>query len=144
MSLLESENPPSKPRGAKCPTGEEPKTTAPIQSFLEMRRHPRLHAAVAMSYQMSLLESEKTWDGEGTLRNISFGGVYFTSNGSLPLKPGQISNFSISTGAPCDRLFQTSRLSARGMVMRVQRPAPDNAPLGIALKFLTPLQLVLA
>jgi hypothetical protein len=109
-----------------------------------MRLHPRLHAAVAMSYQMSLLESEQSWDGEGTLKNISFGGVYFTSNDSLPLEPGQIRNFSIKAGAPRDRLHQASSLSARGIVVRVQRPAPDNAALGIAVKFLTPLQLALA
>ncbi len=132
MSLTEPEN--CLLRGAKDARGE-------AKTYAEMRLHPRLHANVAMSYQMSLLESEVSWSGDGTLKDISFGGVYFTSNDSLPLQPGQIRNFVINTGAPDDRLQQVSSLRARCLVMRVQRPAPDNAALGIAVKFLTPLQL---
>ena len=106
-----------------------------------MRRHPRLYAALAMKCQVSLLESERSWDGAGTLKNISFGGVYFTCDDPLPLEVGQIRNFSLNPATPGDKLRQLSRLSARGLVVRVERPAPDQAALGIAVKFLTPLQL---
>lgn len=109
-----------------------------------MRLHRRLYTTVAMTYQVNPLESADSWKGEGTLRNISFGGVYFTCEDPLPLEPGQISNFCIIAAAPCEKLGQASRLSARGLVVRVERPAPDNAACGIAVKFLTPLQLSLS
>ncbi len=141
MSQIGPENPPARLQGANRAGGEEPKTTEPRKTSLEMRRHPRLYAALAMKCQVSLLESEKSWDGAGTLKNISFGGVYFTCDDPLPLELGQIRNFSINPATPGDKLRQPSRLSARGLVVRVERPAPDQAALGIAVKFLTPLQL---
>ncbi len=144
MSQIRPENPPVELQGANRTGGKEPKHTEPKKSSLEMRLHPRLYAALAMKCQVSLLESATSWDGAGTLKNISFGGVYFTSNDSLPLEPGQVRNFSIDTAHPGDKLGQASRLSARGLVVRVERPAPDHAALGVAVKFLTPLQLSLA
>lgn len=100
MGLIEPENPLSQFHGVNRAGGEEPKTTEPRKSCLEMRLHPRLYAALAMKYQVRLLESAKSWDGEGTLKNISFGGVYFTCDDSLPLEPGQIRHFSLNTAAP--------------------------------------------
>lgn len=141
MSLTGPEDSPSQWHGANRAGGEEPKSTEPGKSYLELRLHPRLYAAMAMKCQVSLLESPKSWNWEGILKNISFGGVYFICDSSLPLEPGQIHNFSINTATPGDKLRQASRLSARGLVVRVERPAPDHAALGIAVKFLTPLQL---
>lgn len=107
----------------------------------EMRQHARLSAPIPLSYQVSKLESEETWQGEGLLKDISFGGVYFTCETPLPLERGQIRNFVIVTAAPREHLSQASRLTARGMVVRVERPAPNGATFGIAIKFLSPLQL---
>ena len=107
----------------------------------EMRQHPRLYAPAPLSYQVSEPESEESWQGEGILKNISFGGVYFTCETTLPLEGGQIRNFVIVTAAPREHLSQASRLTARGIVVRVERPAPNGAAFGIAIKFLSPLQL---
>ena len=48
MSQIGPENPPAQLRGTNARRGEEPKTTEPRKSSLEMRLHPRLHAALAM------------------------------------------------------------------------------------------------
>jgi hypothetical protein len=141
MSQTGPENPLYQLQGANRAGGEEPKTTEPRKSSLEMRLHPRLYAALAMKCQVIWLEAEKSWDGAGTLKNISFGGVYFTCDDPLPLELGQVRNFSLNPATPGEKLRWPSRLSARGLVVRVERPAPDQAVLGIAVKFLTPLQL---
>ncbi len=107
----------------------------------EMRQHERLSALIPLSYQVSKLESEESWQGEGLLKDISFGGVYFTCETPMPLERGQIRNFVIVTAAPREHLSQASRLTARGIVVRVERPAPNGATFGIAIKFLSPLQL---
>ena len=141
MSQIGPENPPARLPGANRAGGAEPKTPEPRKSSLEMRRHPRLYTALAMKCQVSLLEKEKSWDGAGTLKNISFGGVYFTCDDPLPLELGQIRNFSLNTAATDDQLGRPSRLSARGLVVRVERPGAGQAALGLAVKFLTPLEL---
>lgn len=141
MSQIGPENLPARLQGANRAGGAEPQTTEPRKSCLEMRLHPRLYTALAMKFQVSLLEKERSWDGAGTLKNISFGGVYFTCDDPLPLELGQIRNFSLYPATPGDQWRQPSRLSARGLVVRVERPAPDQAALGLAVKFLTPLQL---
>jgi len=114
------------------------------KSYEELRQHPRLYAPILLKYHVSHLESEESWQGAGTLKNISLGGVYFTCETPLPLEPGQIRNFSIATAAPREKLSQASSLMARGMVVRVERPATDNIAFAIAIKFLSPLQLSLS
>ncbi|MCX5892667.1 MAG: PilZ domain-containing protein [Deltaproteobacteria bacterium] len=114
------------------------------KSYEELRRHPRLYAPIPLKYQVSHVESGESWSGEGTLQNISLGGVYFTCKTPLPIEPSQIHNFSIATAASPDKLDKATRLSARGLVVRVERPTPGEAACGIAVKFLTPLQLALA
>ena len=107
----------------------------------EMRQHERLYAHIPLNYQVSEPESAESWQGEGILKNISFGGVYFTCETPMPLEPGQIRNFIIVTAEPRDQLSQASRLTALGVVVRVERPGPNDASCGIAIKFLSPLQL---
>ena len=110
----------------------------------EMRQHERLYAHIPLSYQVSEPESEESWQGEGILKNISFGGVYLTCETPPHLEPGQIRNFVIVTAAARDQLLQASRLTALGVVVRVEKPGPNNAVCGIAIKFLSPLQLTTA
>jgi hypothetical protein len=43
----------------------------------EMRQHARLSAPIPLSYQVSKPESEETWQGEGRMKDISFGGALF-------------------------------------------------------------------
>lgn len=141
MSLIGSENSPARRRGANRAGSAEPKATEPSKSSWEIRRHPRLYATPALECRVSLLASAKSWDGTGILKNISLGGVYFTCADPLPLELGQIRNFRLNPATPGDKLRQVSRLSARGLVVRIDRPGPDQAALGIAVKFLSPLQL---
>ena len=111
---------------------------------MEMRRQQRLYPVLPLRYQVSLLESEVAWNGEGTLKNISLSGIYFTCQAALLWEPGQVGDFSIATDPPRDQQGQVSSVKARGVVLRVERPAPDSSTCGIAVKFLTPLQLSLS
>ena len=110
-------------------------------SFLEMRLYPRLYARMPLRYQVSLPGRAETRSGEGILKNLSFGGVYFTCDEALPLEPGQVGDFSLAAAAPGDRRLPGSHLSARGLVVRKEQPAPETGACGIAVQFLSPLEL---
>lgn len=107
---------------------------------MERRHHRRLNAGLNMKYQMASLESDEVWGGEGTLRNISPAGVYFTCDEHLPLEPGQIFKFTITSLELCQGFNQASCFMATGLIVRVERPTTDRAGV-IAVKFLTPLRL---
>jgi hypothetical protein len=140
MSQTGPENPSCQLPGANRTGGAEPQTLEPGSSP-EKRRHPRLYAALPLKCQLSRPESAQAWEVAGTLKNISFGGVYFTCDDPLPLELGQIRNFSLNSATPGDQGRRPWRLNARGRVVRVERPAPDQGAPGIAVQFLTPLQL---
>ena len=112
---------------------KNPRPPSPVRSSCDMRLHPRLYAALAMKCQVILLEAEKSWDGAGTLKNISFGGVYFTC--AAAAVGGTVRNFSLNPGLPARVRLPLKRPGPGGAV---ERPAPDQAVLGIAVKFLTP------
>lgn len=107
---------------------------------MERRHHLHLNTGLNMRYQLASLESDEVWSGEGTLRNISPSGVYFTCDEHPPLEPGRIFNFTIISLELCQGLNQASCFMATGLIVRVERPATDRAG-AIAVKFLTPLRL---
>ena len=109
---------------------------------MDLRQYPRLYTSLTMKYQVGPLESAESWNGDGILKNISPAGVYFTCEDNLPLEPGDVRDFSITTTSLYDmKSNRASHFKAMGMVVRVERPAMDQAACGIAVKFLTPLQL---
>ncbi len=114
--------------------------TPGISRHDEKRRHPRLHAVMAVEYQVSRLTAREFWQGPGAVRNLSFGGIYFTCKDPLPLRTGQIHQFKFSAAAPGGPPRPDEHLSARGLVLRVEHRVGEAAACGIAVKFLTPLQ----
>lgn len=109
---------------------------------MDMRLYPRMYTSLPMKYQVGLLESAATWNGEGVLKNISSGGAYFTCEVHLPLEPGDVRNFSFTATYPSQlNRRQKSLFKAIGVVTRVDKPADNHAACGFAVKFLTQLQI---
>ena len=107
-----------------------------------VRLQPRMYTSLPIKYQVGLLESAETCDGEGILKNISSGGAYFTCEAHLHLEPGDVRNFSFTSTYPSHvNRRQNSRFQAVGVVLRVEKPADDQAACGIAVKFITQLQI---
>jgi hypothetical protein len=60
-------------------------------------RHRRICLSIPIKFRMQLPENQEiSWVNSGNLENISPGGVYFMSNDTPPLEPGQVRNFSIT------------------------------------------------
>ena len=109
---------------------------------MDMRLYPRMYTSLPMKYQVGLLESTETWDGEGILKNISSGGAYFTCDAHLPLEAGDVGNFRFTATYPSHlNRQQKSLFKAVGVVVRVDKPADDHAACGFAVKFITQLQI---
>jgi hypothetical protein len=106
---------------------------------MEKRRFPRLNTALPVGFQVSCPESGEKWSGEGILRNISMGGLYFTCQEPLPLEVGHIRDFTFDTATPPRASPPEVELTLRGRVMRVEQPGLEAAPFGVALQFVHPL-----
>jgi hypothetical protein len=75
----------------------------------------------------------------GVLKNISLGGLYFECPWPVDVAAGQILNLSIAATLPSLDLQDTSYLSARGEVLRLDQPAASGRNCGIAVRFLDEL-----
>ncbi len=101
---------------------------------MERRRFPRLNTSLRMLYHVCYPESGEIWSGQGLLKNISLGGLYFTSEAPLPLEVGHIRDFHFDITVP-PRGDYDSNEALRGRVVRVEEPGLKSASLGIALQF---------
>jgi hypothetical protein len=64
---------------------------------MDRRKHRRLSLSIPIQFHVQLPENQGiSWANSGNLENISTGGVYFVTNDTPPLKPGQVRNFIIT------------------------------------------------
>jgi len=105
---------------------------------MERRRFPRLNTSLPIAYHVCNPESGEMWLGQGLLKNISIGGLYFTCEARPPIEVGHIRDFDFDTtmppGVDCD-----ADLALRGRVVRIEQPGLESAPFGIAVQFVHPL-----
>jgi hypothetical protein len=92
-----------------------------------------------VGFQVSCPTSGEKWSGAGILRNISMGGLYFTSAEPLPLEVGHIRDFTFDTTDSPPARPPEMELTLRGRVMRIERPGLEAGPFGVALQFVHPL-----
>jgi len=105
---------------------------------MERRRFPRLNTSLRIRYHVCHPESEEIWSGQGLLKNISIGGLYFTSEVPLPLEVGHIRDFNFDISKPPREDYDLD-LTLRGRVVRIEQPGLESAPVGIAVQFVHPL-----
>jgi hypothetical protein len=108
------------------------------EAVMEKRRFPRLKTSLPIGYHVSCPESGELWSGQGLLKNISIGGIYFTCEEPLPLKVGHIRDFVFDPAMP-PRVDYDANLALRGKVVRIEKPGLESAPFGIAVQFVHPL-----
>ncbi len=61
---------------------------------MDKRRHPRLHLQLPIRFIVEQPETRDSQAGQGMLKNISYGGILFQVEPPLPVKPGNIREFS--------------------------------------------------
>ena len=101
---------------------------------MEKRRFPRLKTSLIILYHVRNPESGERCSGHGLLKNISIGGLYFTSEAPPPLEVGHIRDFNFDISMPPREDYDPD-LTLRGKVVRIEQPGLESAPFGIAVQF---------
>ena len=106
---------------------------------MENRRHPRLHLLLPIRFTVRHPETRDSQDGEGKLKNISYGGILFQVEPPLPVKPGHIREFSFFLTPENDQQRNMAHFHAQGLVLRIDPPDPNSSAYGVAVQFLSAL-----
>lgn len=117
--------------------------TSPIQVIspgMEKRQYPRLDVDLPMVYLIHSPDSGKSSAGMGVLKNISQGGMFFKCPPPLPIADGDIRDFTFDT---IPIMWHNSRLKALGKVVRIEPPEEHYFDFGIAVQFLSDLNIEL-
>jgi hypothetical protein len=108
---------------------------------MDKRRHPRLHLQLPIRFIVSQPETRESQNGEGKLKNISYGGILFQVEPPLPVQPGHIREFSFFLTPENDRQPDLAHLHAQGLVLRIDPPDPNSSAYGVAVQFLSALTM---
>jgi c-di-GMP-binding flagellar brake protein YcgR len=102
----------------------------------ERRRYNRLVLSLPVKYAVEQQNEECSL---GVLKNISLGGLYFECPPPVVLEAGQVLDLSIAATLPSLDLQETSHLSAKGEVVRLDPPVVSGRTCGVAVRFLDEL-----
>jgi hypothetical protein len=106
---------------------------------MDKRRHPRLHLQLPIRFIVEQPETRDSQDGEGMLKDISYGGILFTVEPPLPVQPGYIREFSFFLRPENAKPRNPEHLHAQGLVLRIDPPDPNSSAYGVAVQFLSAL-----
>jgi hypothetical protein len=107
---------------------------------MEKRNYPRLDVDLPMAYLIHSPDSDKISAGMGMLINISQGGMFFKCPPPLPIDEGDIRDFIFDTNPI---MWHNTRLKALGKVVRLEPPEENYFDFGIAIQFLSDLNVEL-
>jgi c-di-GMP-binding flagellar brake protein YcgR len=103
---------------------------------MNKRRHRRIAKTMSLEYQVKEGEEAES-QGQGTLKDISFGGIYFKCNKIENFRLGQIITFDVisknpsySSEPPC------VTFRGQGKVIRIDPPEKGSSFYGVAVEFL--------
>jgi hypothetical protein len=106
---------------------------------MDKRRHPRLHLQLPIRFIVEQPETRDSQDGEGILKDISYGGILFQVEPPLPVEPGQIREFSFFLTPDNTQQCDLAHFQAQGLVLRIDPPDPNSSAYGVAVQFLSAL-----
>jgi len=107
---------------------------------MEKRRHPRLNMQLPIRFIVEQPERRDSQAGRGMLKNISFGGILFEVEPPLPVKPGQVREFSFYLMPEKTQQSDLTHFEAQGLVLRIDPPNPNSSAYGVAVQFLSSLK----
>ena len=108
---------------------------------MDKRRHPRLNLQLPIRFIVEQPETRDSQAGEGILKNISYGGIFFQVEPPLPVQPGHVREFSFYLIPENKEPRDLTHLHARGLVRRIERPDSNSSAYGVAVQFLSALRM---
>ena len=108
---------------------------------MDKRRHPRLHLHLPIRFIVEQMEKRDSQAGQGILKNISYGGILFLVEPPVPVKRGQVREFSFYLLPEQSKQCDLAHFHAQGVVRRIEPPAPNASAYGVAVQFLSALRM---
>ncbi len=102
---------------------------------MNRRRHRRFYVSVPIECQVSH-GSVDSWSSQAVLKNISRGGLYFTSEAPPSLKHGDIADFIFKFLENQPNPLATNEIRSLGKVKRIEHPSQGSSSFGIVVEFL--------
>jgi PilZ domain len=107
---------------------------------MDNRRHPRLNIQLPIRFIVEQPETRDSQAGQGMMKNISYGGILFQVEPPLPVKPGQVREFSFYLEPGKNKERDLTHFEAKGLVLRIEPPDPNSSAYGVAVQFLSALK----
>ena len=107
---------------------------------MENRRHPRLHLQLPIRFIVEQPETRDSQAGQGILKNISYGGILFQVEPPLPVKPGQVRDFSFYLTPEHTKQCDLAHFEPRGWSCASNPRTPNSSAYGVAVQFLSALK----
>jgi len=108
---------------------------------MDNRRHPRLHLHLPIRFIVEQPEKRDSQAGHGILKNISYGGILFLVEPPVPVKRGQVREFSFYLHPEKREQCDLAHFHAQGVVLRIEPPVPNSSAYGVAVQFLSALKM---
>jgi hypothetical protein len=108
---------------------------------MDNRRHPRVNISLPIRFVVEQPETRDSQDGQGMLKNISYGGILFLVEPPLPVQPGHVREFSFFLSPDNNKQCEPSHFQAQGLVLRIDPPHPNSSAYGVAVQFLSALTM---
>ena len=108
---------------------------------MDKRRHPRLHLHLPIRFVVEQPEKRDSQAGQGILKNISYGGILFLVEPPVPVKRGQVREFSFYLLPEQRKQCDLAHFHAQGVVLRIEPPVPNSSAYGVAVQFLSALKM---
>lgn len=110
---------------------------------MEKRKHHRIPKLLPLKFKADQPQPEESLECPGFLKDISLGGIYFKCKEPPSFTPGHIIDFNIDTANDTSLTEKTNHFifRGRGKVVRIDEPGPNSYYYGIAVEFLTPLDM---
>jgi len=108
---------------------------------LEQRRHPRLYLHLPIRFVVEQPDTHASQNGQGILKDISYGGVFFRAEPPLPVQLGHVRDFSFFLMPDNQTRCELTHFRAQGLVRRIDPPAADSTAYGVAVQFRSALRM---
>jgi hypothetical protein len=110
---------------------------------MEKRKHRRIPKLLPLQFKANRDQAENSQETPGFLKDISLGGIYFKCKESPAFALGHLIDFNIDTIDDSVIAEKTEHFifKGQGKVVRIDHPGPNSSYYGIAVEFLTPLDM---
>jgi hypothetical protein len=105
--------------------------------------HHRIPKLLPLKFKADQPQAQDFQETPGFLKDISLGGTILNAKNRRPFAPGLLIDFNIDTANDTSLTEKTNHFAfkGRGKVIRIDPPGPNSSYCGVAVEFLTPLDM---